>query len=149
MFNSLVSLVISSRLGPSLMSPIEFLNPGPILTVTSTGLQVHGVLTAISWGTLMPLGVIIARYLKVFKSANPAWFYLHVTCQCSAYIIGVAGWGTGLKLGSDSTTVQYDAHRNIGITLFVLGTLQVHNTRKCIRGCMIWYLFVYVSLWTF
>ncbi|KAF8409683.1 hypothetical protein HHK36_005762 [Tetracentron sinense] len=87
--------------------------------------NVHGVLTAISWGTLMPLGVIIARYLKVFKSADPAWFYLHITCQSSAYIIGVAGWATGLKLGSDSVGVQYDAHRNIGITLFCLGTLQV------------------------
>jgi len=78
-----------------------------------------------SWGTLMPLGAIIARYLKVFKSADPAWFYLHVTCQTSAYIVGVAGWGTGLKLGSDSTGVTYDTHRALGITLFCLGTLQV------------------------
>ncbi|KAK9155383.1 hypothetical protein Sjap_002863 [Stephania japonica] len=87
--------------------------------------NVHGVLNAVSWGTLMPLGAIIARYLKVAKSTDPAWFYLHVACQSSAYAIGVAGWATGLKLGSDSTTLKYSAHRNIGITLFVLGTLQV------------------------
>jgi len=88
--------------------------------------QVHGVLNAVSWGTLMPLGAMIARYLKVFKSANPAWFYLHVACQTSAYAIGVAGWATGLKLGSEGSSVsQYDTHRNIGITLFCLGTLQV------------------------
>lgn len=73
----------------------------------------------------MPLGAIIARYMKVIKSADPAWFYLHVACQSSAYIVGVAGWATGLKLGSDSVGIQYDAHRNIGITLFCLGTLQV------------------------
>ncbi|KAK9133022.1 hypothetical protein Scep_012550 [Stephania cephalantha] len=87
--------------------------------------NVHGVLNAVSWGILMPLGAIIARYLKVAKSTDPAWFYLHVACQSSAYAIGVAGWATGLKLGSDSTTLKYSTHRNIGITLFVLGTLQV------------------------
>ncbi|KAG9443618.1 hypothetical protein H6P81_014958 [Aristolochia fimbriata] len=87
--------------------------------------NVHGVLSAVSWGTLMPLGAIIARYVKVFKSADPVWFYLHVACQTSAYAVGVAGWGTGLKLGSDSAGVTQTTHRNIGITLFVLGTLQV------------------------
>ncbi|KAJ4976484.1 hypothetical protein NE237_001590 [Protea cynaroides] len=87
--------------------------------------NVHGVLNAVSWGILMPIGAIIARYLRTFESAQPAWFYLHIACQSSAYIVGVAGWGTGLKLGSESSGVQYDSHRNIGITLFVLGTLQV------------------------
>ncbi|XP_009615152.1 cytochrome b561 and DOMON domain-containing protein At5g47530-like [Nicotiana tomentosiformis] len=85
----------------------------------------HGVLNAISWGVMMPMGAVFARYLKVFKSANPAWFYLHVACQTSAYAVGVAGWGTGLKLGSDSVGIKFNTHRNIGITLFCLGTLQV------------------------
>ncbi|CAK7323270.1 unnamed protein product [Dovyalis caffra] len=87
--------------------------------------QIHGVLNAVSWGILMPIGALIARYLKVFKSADPAWFYVHVSCQSMAYIVGVAGWGTGLKLGSESPSIQYDAHRTIGIILFCLGTLQV------------------------
>ncbi|KAL6570475.1 hypothetical protein OROGR_000025 [Orobanche gracilis] len=87
--------------------------------------NVHGVLNVVSWGIMMPLGAMVARYLRLFKSANPAWFYLHVTCQTSAYIVGVAGWGTGLKLGSDSPGVERTTHRNIGITLFVLATLQV------------------------
>lgn len=87
--------------------------------------NVHGVINAISWGILMPIGAIIARYVKVFKSADPAWFYLHVTCQLSGYIIGVAGWGTGLKLGSDSPGIVYHTHRNLGIALFCLATLQV------------------------
>ncbi|KDP32910.1 hypothetical protein JCGZ_13691 [Jatropha curcas] len=87
--------------------------------------NIHGVLNAVSWGIMMPIGALIARYLKVLKSADPAWFYLHVSCQSIAYIVGVAGWGTGLKLGSDSPSIQYDAHRTIGIILFCLGTLQV------------------------
>ena len=89
--------------------------------------QIHGVLNVVSWGTLMPLGAMIARYMKVFQAADPAWFYLHVACQSSGYIVGVAGWATGIKLGSDSSAVQYDTHRNVGITLFCLGTLQVPN----------------------
>ena len=78
-----------------------------------------------SWGVLFPFGVIIARYLRTFPSADPAWFYLHVSCQVSAYAIGVAGWATGLTLGSQSVGVQYSGHRNIGIALFCVATLQV------------------------
>lgn len=63
--------------------------------------------------------------MRTFQSADPAWFYLHISCQCSAYVIGVAGWATGLKLGSESKGITYDVHRNIGIALFCLATLQV------------------------
>ena len=73
----------------------------------------------------MPIGAMMARYLKVFKFANPAWFYIHVACQCSAYIIGVAGWATGIKLGNDNPITLSTIHRNVGIALFALGTLQV------------------------
>ncbi|KAI3981398.1 hypothetical protein MKX01_021521 [Papaver californicum] len=87
--------------------------------------NVHGVLNAVAWGILMPVGAIAARYLRVFNSMYPAWFYIHIATQTSAYIIGVAGWATGLKLGSESSGIQHTTHRNIGIALFVLGTLQV------------------------
>jgi len=87
--------------------------------------NIHGVLNAVAWGILIPTGAIIARYLRVFESADPAWFYLHIACQCSGYILGVAGWGLGLKLGSESVGVTYRPHRNIGIAIFCLATLQV------------------------
>ncbi|KAE8659401.1 Cytochrome b561 and DOMON domain-containing protein [Hibiscus syriacus] len=87
--------------------------------------NVHGVLNTMSWGILMPLGAITARYMKVFKSADPTWFYLHVACQTSAYAVGVAGWVTGIRLGSDSPGITHNPHRNIGIALFCLDTLQV------------------------
>lgn len=87
--------------------------------------NIHGVLNAISWGILLPVGVMIARYVKVFQAMDPAWFYLHITCQCSGYILGVDGWGLGLKLGSESKGITQHGHRNIGIALFVCATLQV------------------------
>ncbi|XP_022959840.1 cytochrome b561 and DOMON domain-containing protein At3g25290-like [Cucurbita moschata] len=87
--------------------------------------NIHGVLNAVSWGLLFPIGIVIARYLRVFPSADPAWFYLHISCQISAYAIGTAGWATGLKLGSESEGyVVYD-HRNIGIALFSMASLQM------------------------
>ncbi|KAI4329903.1 hypothetical protein MLD38_028236 [Melastoma candidum] len=87
--------------------------------------NIHGILNAVSWGIMLPLGVIIARYLRTFPSADPAWFYLHVFCQFSAYVIGVAGWATGLKLGAESKGIVYYYHRNIGIVLFSVATLQI------------------------
>lgn len=96
-------------------------------TCTWIGLQIHGVLNAIGWGILMPIGAIMARYVKVFQAADPAWFYLHVACQCSAYIIGISGWGLGLKLGSESVGITYHKHRDIAIALFCLATVQVIN----------------------
>ncbi|KAM1003479.1 hypothetical protein ACFX2C_003797 [Malus domestica] len=87
--------------------------------------NIHGILNAVSWGLLFPIGIIVARYLRAFPSADPAWFYLHIFCQVSGYAIGVAGWATGIKLGSESKGVVYTHHRNIGITLFALATLQI------------------------
>ncbi|KAL6499995.1 hypothetical protein OROGR_027905 [Orobanche gracilis] len=87
--------------------------------------NIHGVLNAISWGILFPIGIIAARYLRTFPSAEPAWFYLHVSCQVIAYTIGAAGWATGIRLGSESNGIRYSYHRNIGITLFALATVQV------------------------
>ncbi|TYI73069.1 hypothetical protein E1A91_D07G104700v1 [Gossypium mustelinum] len=87
--------------------------------------NIHGILNGVSWGILFPLGAMIARYIRAFESADPAWFYLHMLCQISGYAIGVAGWGTGLKLGSESPGIMYSGHRNIGIALFVLATVQI------------------------
>ncbi|KAI3910014.1 hypothetical protein MKX01_041299 [Papaver californicum] len=87
--------------------------------------NVHGILNVVAWGIMMPVGAMAARYLKVFNSMGAAWFYIHISTQTSAYIIGIAGLATGLKLGSESPGIQHSAHRNIGISLLVLATLQV------------------------
>uniref|UniRef100_A0A0D9XFA8 Cytochrome b561 and DOMON domain-containing protein n=1 Tax=Leersia perrieri TaxID=77586 RepID=A0A0D9XFA8_9ORYZ len=87
--------------------------------------NIHGILNAVSWGILLPMGAIFARYLKTFRSADPAWFYLHVTCQLIGYGVGVSGWATGINLGNMSNGITYTLHRNIGIIVFALGTLQI------------------------
>lgn len=85
----------------------------------------HGVINVVGWGILMPVGAMIARYLRMFESANPAWFYMHVFCQSSGYILGVSGWATGLKLLKHSRHIVRKLHGRIGIAMFCLATLQV------------------------
>ncbi|KAK9681430.1 hypothetical protein RND81_10G001500 [Saponaria officinalis] len=121
---------IHSTTGPNVrsMASLNLLSGAATTMTTASGpslRNIHGVLNAVSWGILMPTGAIIARYMRVFPGADPAWFYLHVGCQMSAYAIGVAGWATGLRLGSQSKGVEHSLHRKIGITLFCLATLQV------------------------
>jgi hypothetical protein len=118
-----------SIVGPNIQSTlgINFLS-GSSVGASNSRLHrrnIHGVLNGVAWGVLIPMGAMIARYLRVFESADPAWFYLHIACQCSGYILGVAGWGLGLKLGSESVGITYQPHRNIGIAIFCLATLQV------------------------
>ncbi|BBN04439.1 hypothetical protein MPTK1_3g04620 [Marchantia polymorpha subsp. ruderalis] len=84
----------------------------------------HGIVNALAWGFMFPLGVMAARYMRPFKIFDPLWFYVHVGCQVSAYILGVVGWGMGLKLGT-LTSVDHDKHKNLGIALFTLATLQL------------------------
>ena len=51
---------------------------------------------------MLLVGIIIARYIRTFKSANPASFYLHVGCQLFVYAIGVASRAIALWLVSKS-----------------------------------------------
>eukprot|EP00250_Pteridium_aquilinum_P016487 c23127_g1_i1 orf=294-1541(+) len=83
----------------------------------------HALINLIAWGFLLPMGVISARYLKPF--ADPMWFYIHIGLQCVGYALGVSGWVTGLQLEKASHGVFFPTHRNIGMVLFSLATLQV------------------------
>ncbi|KAH9565013.1 hypothetical protein CY35_04G055100 [Sphagnum magellanicum] len=87
--------------------------------------NVHGIINAVSWGLLLPLGVMAARYLRRFSGANPWWFYIHVTCQCLGYLLGVVGWALGIKLENYNKSAVHYKHRNLGIAIFTLATLQV------------------------
>ena len=82
----------------------------------------------------------LARYMMVFiqqkkkkgswwySNLQTLWFYLYVNCQTLAYIIELAGWAIGIKLGNQTSSVEYSGHVTIGIFLFVLGTLlSTHN----------------------
>ncbi|XP_055803480.1 cytochrome b561 and DOMON domain-containing protein At5g47530-like [Solanum dulcamara] len=87
----------------------------------------HGIINGVSWGMMMPLGVILARLRYLPLQEYPAlWFNLHIYCQSIAYFLGVAGGGLGFYLGRQSSSVkQHISHRYIGGALLGLATLQV------------------------
>ncbi|CAL5202331.1 unnamed protein product [Lathyrus oleraceus] len=92
--------------------------------------NVHAILNAVSWGTLMPIGVILARYLKAFEGLGSTWFHLHRVCQSIALLIGTIGFGTGLYMGSHPG-VHNNPHRCVGMTLMTLALVQV-----CVAFCL-------------
>lgn len=85
----------------------------------------HAIISAVGWGLLIPLGIMAARYLRPFSNGNPAWFYIHVTCQCTGYVLGVVAWAMGLRLRSLNKGMVPTKHSNLGMSIFALATLQV------------------------
>jgi hypothetical protein len=50
-------------------------------------------------------------------------------CQTLAYVLGVVGFGLGLKLQTYEPVLLYHKHRNLGVVIFVFGTLQVGSAK--------------------
>ncbi|XVF81497.1 hypothetical protein PTKIN_Ptkin15bG0159900 [Pterospermum kingtungense] len=85
---------------------------------------IHGVINAITWGLLLPIGAVTARYLRHIQSLGPTWFYIHSGIQLSAFLLGTVGFAIGIRLGEMSPGVTYGLHRKLGIAAFCLGALQ-------------------------
>lgn len=87
--------------------------------------KVHGILNIVGWGTILPIGVILSRYLKRFPYRYKYWFRLHASTQCVGYVLGVSGWIIGLVLGHASSQHTFRTHRILGICIFTFTTIQV------------------------
>ncbi|CAI0379426.1 unnamed protein product [Linum tenue] len=88
--------------------------------------MVHGVLSIIGWGTLLPAGAIMVRYLRYpFQVQEHWWFYPHLTCQVVGYSLGTASWILGLYLGKASNRYIFKTHRLYSIFIFTFATLQM------------------------
>ncbi|KAI7732921.1 hypothetical protein M8C21_007477 [Ambrosia artemisiifolia] len=80
----------------------------------------HGILNAVGWGILLPIGAMIARYFKDTSS----WFYAHGFIQITGFFVGLAGIITGITLNSN-LNVNVDRHKYIGLAVITLGCLQI------------------------
>ncbi|KAK4347915.1 hypothetical protein RND71_034254 [Anisodus tanguticus] len=84
---------------------------------------VHGIINGVSWGMMMPLGVVFARLRYLPLPEYPAlWFNLHIYCQTIAFFLGIAGGGLKIFLGRQSSGggVKHTSHRFIGGALLGL-----------------------------
>ncbi|XP_050247837.1 cytochrome b561 and DOMON domain-containing protein At2g04850 [Quercus robur] len=84
----------------------------------------HGIINAISWGLILPIGAVTARYLRHIQALGPAWFYAHAGMQLFAFFLGTVGFAIGIRLGELSPGVEYGLHRKLGFAAFCLGALQ-------------------------
>ncbi|GAV74596.1 Cytochrom_B561 domain-containing protein/DUF568 domain-containing protein [Cephalotus follicularis] len=84
----------------------------------------HAVINAAAWGVLLPIGAVVARYMRHIQAVGPAWFYGHAGVQLFAFSLGSAGFGIGIRLGELSPGVVYGLHRKLGFAAFCLGALQ-------------------------
>ncbi|KAG4931928.1 Cytochrome b561 and DOMON domain-containing protein [Glycine soja] len=75
--------------------------------------NVHEILILIGWGTLLPIGVIIARYLRNFLC--DVWFKWHIACQTLGYILGTIGWCMWLVLQNSSNHLVSKTQSTISI----------------------------------
>ncbi|KAI8100936.1 hypothetical protein M9434_005320 [Picochlorum sp. BPE23] len=94
-----------------------------ITVVQNEGAKVaHQVLSAIGWGILVPLGVIGARAKNQLQA--PKWYNAHRYIMAFGYLLGLVGFGLGFAINKSWDTL-YTVHRDLGVTITVLATVQV------------------------
>jgi hypothetical protein len=82
----------------------------------------------LSWGLLIPLGVVVARYLKVLPGQrwphqldNPTWWHAHRASQYTGVAISLAG----AALAWNATGGAGSAHAWVGWIVICMGMAQV------------------------
>lgn len=94
-------------------------------SMSSVG-QAHAWLMTIGFGVLMPLGVIAAIGLRA--GYGPHWFEYHRYIMLFAFLVVIAGFATGFVHSDEKGEVErisYDVHSALGITAFILVSLNV------------------------
>jgi len=82
----------------------------------------HGVLMALSWGFLLPIGVFIARFGRHW---NPRWFKLHRGFQMFGVLLMTFGFVIAILMVS---TAKFGTiHAYIGIIVTFFGLSQILN----------------------
>ncbi|KAI9442739.1 hypothetical protein H4582DRAFT_1809761 [Lactarius indigo] len=82
----------------------------------------HGLLAAIAFLVIIPVGVLIPRYLRTFTNR---WFWGHsITNFLFSAPLVFAAWAMGSKAG-DLTDSPMDHHKRIGYVIFSLYIVQV------------------------
>ncbi|XP_015166694.1 cytochrome b561 and DOMON domain-containing protein At3g25290-like [Solanum tuberosum] len=87
--------------------------------------QVHGILNIIGWGTVLPIGVIIARNFREFPLHWLGWRKYHISCQTIGYLVGTTGWAVGIWLGKASKYYSFPKHGTYGLFIFAFATIQM------------------------
>jgi len=94
--------------------------PPPRDNSSPTLMATHATLMVLSWGFLLPIGALVARYGK----GDKRWFKVHVGCQILGITIASIGFliaGTSLSSGGSQT------HATLGPLIMIMGWFQPVN----------------------
>ena len=82
----------------------------------------HMWLMAVSWGVLIPTGILMARSLRPHTVS--AWFHIHRAIQSLGFTLGLVGLVLGF-VANEGWATDLPVHRNLGMAVAVLGVVQV------------------------
>jgi len=93
----------------------------------------HGVLMFLSWGLLLPLGWMAARYLKFSDKKMcgfPYWWAIHRPLQIIAYVLSLIAFVIIVIAVADANAAQFSGgiskfHKPLGLIITILGAVQV------------------------
>ena len=104
----------------------------PVLNCKSGGalpsIRAHGSLMLISWGFLLPLGVIAAHFLR--HRPDSLWFKLHRRFQVSGLLLAFCWLVVALAsfdVFHSGASARSTAHGSMGLLVMALGLLQPVN----------------------
>jgi hypothetical protein len=107
-----------------LLAPIDASRPHEL----SEALAWHGRLMTLAWGVLIPLGVVVARYLKVTPQQdwprqldNKLWWRSHLACQYAGGALMLAGLLIVLSAARPGTSWT---HAVMGYAVLAFGAVQ-------------------------
>lgn len=98
-FSNRAALALNLRTGRTESTSISSVKP--------VFYDVHGLLMAVSWGMVIPFGIVIARTLR---DLDPLWFNLHKLFQ----VVGLMGAIAGYVIALLKFDTPYDfRHRQV------------------------------------
>lgn len=100
----------------------EFIASNATTVETESVKVAHQVIMAVGWGVMIPLGIVGGR--AKMQLVAPKWFNVHRYLQSIGYLLGLIGVGLGFGITKSWDTL-YPVHRDLGITITVLATVQV------------------------
>jgi hypothetical protein len=83
--------------------------------------EAHGLLMFLSWGLVLPLGVVWARYTRYMPDA--IWFKIHRIAQYGAFPVAILAFI--LIVSSSKVPFGSHPHHIVGTIIMILGVLQI------------------------
>ncbi|MEM9433855.1 MAG: cytochrome b561 domain-containing protein [Pseudomonadota bacterium] len=90
----------------------------------------HARFMTLAWGVLVPVGVLVARYFKIWPGQDwpreldsQSWWNTHKLCQYSAFVCLLVGMG--FLLNAPEIVTKAGPHKQLGWAVIGLAVLQV------------------------